>query len=86
MRIDPLAKARAQGKVVEVAFISGDSEAGGGDVNPCDSRGRCLDGGLIVGYRTAALLRAGGRVANRAVDSLLNRLSIWCEQDGTRSP
>jgi hypothetical protein len=33
-----------------------------------------LDGGLIVGYLTAAFLRAGGRLADRAVDSLLNRL------------
>jgi hypothetical protein len=33
-----------------------------------------LDGGLIVGYLTAALLRAGGRLADRALDSLLNRL------------
>lgn len=34
-----------------------------------------VDGGLIVGYLTAALLRGGKRVADRAVDSLLDRLT-----------
>jgi hypothetical protein len=33
-----------------------------------------IDGGLIVGYLTAALLRAGQRWGDRALDSLLNRL------------
>jgi hypothetical protein len=33
-----------------------------------------LDGGLIVGYLTAALARGGRRVADRAVDALLDRL------------
>lgn len=34
-----------------------------------------IDGGLIVGYLTAALLRAGRRWADRTMDSLLNRLT-----------
>ena len=34
-----------------------------------------IDGGLIVGYLTAALLRGGRRVADRAVDALLDRLT-----------
>ena len=34
-----------------------------------------IDGGLIVGYLTAALLRGGQRWADRTVDSLLDRLT-----------
>lgn len=34
-----------------------------------------IDGGLIVGYLTAALLRGGRRIADRTVDSLLDRLT-----------
>lgn len=34
-----------------------------------------IDGGLIVGYLTAALLRGGQRWADRTIDSLLDRLT-----------
>jgi hypothetical protein len=34
-----------------------------------------IDGGLIVGYVTAALLRGGKRVADKTVDALLDRLT-----------
>jgi hypothetical protein len=34
-----------------------------------------VDGGLIVGYLTAALVRGGHRLADRTVDSLLDRLT-----------
>jgi hypothetical protein len=34
-----------------------------------------IDGGLIVGYLTAALLRGGHRVADRTLDALLDRLT-----------
>jgi len=34
-----------------------------------------IDGGLIVGYLTASLLRGGQRIADRTVDSLLDRLT-----------
>jgi hypothetical protein len=34
-----------------------------------------IDGGLIVGYVTAALLRGGKHVADKAVDALLDRLT-----------
>jgi hypothetical protein len=34
-----------------------------------------IDGGLVVGYLTAALVRGGKRWADRAIDSLLDRLT-----------
>jgi hypothetical protein len=34
-----------------------------------------IDGGLVVGYLTAALLRAGQRWGDKTLDSLLNRLT-----------
>jgi hypothetical protein len=34
-----------------------------------------IEGGLIVGYLTAAFLRGGERMADRAVDALLHRLT-----------
>jgi hypothetical protein len=45
-----------------------------------------IDGGLVVGYLTAALLRAGKRWGDRTLDQLLDRLTSLVAQRMGRSP
>lgn len=45
-----------------------------------------IDGGLVVGYLTAALLRAGKRWGDRALDQLLDRLTRLVADRMGRAP